>query len=203
MINRNVSPSRHRLSADTQRRPSIPTLRTSPRILLLLAFVFTVMADPISSVAYAIEAALRALGGNLALLFPSMALVIVVIALVTLNYHQLVARFPDGGGSAAAAGAAFGEAWAFLPIGALVVDFVLTIAISVAAGASAIVAYVPEACSLARAGGARPARPCRRAHLVWSLRTHHLCGSDSGLCWHRDRAADQWVLPVPHAGAPV
>jgi amino acid transporter len=101
------------------------------------------MADPISSVAYAIEAALRALGGNLALLLPTMALVIVVIAVVTLNYHQLVARFPDGGGSAAATGAAFGEAWAFLPIGALVVDFVLTIAISVAAGASAIVAYFP------------------------------------------------------------
>ncbi|MFL5704901.1 MAG: hypothetical protein ACJ8AG_19010 [Ktedonobacteraceae bacterium] len=112
-------------------------------ILLLLAFAFTVMADPISSVAYAIEAALRGLGGNLALLLPTMALVIVVIAIVTVNYHQLVARFPDGGGSAAASGAAFGEAWSFLPIGALVVDFVLTIAISVAAGASAIVAYFP------------------------------------------------------------
>ena len=110
---------------------------------LLIAFAFTVMADPISSVAYAIEAALRALGGNLALLLPTMALVIVVIGIVTLNYHQLVARFPDGGGAAAATGAAFGEAWAFLPIGALVVDFVLTIAISVAAGASAIVAYFP------------------------------------------------------------
>jgi len=112
--------------------------------VLLIAFAFTVMADPISSVAYAIEAALRALGGNLALLLPTMALVIVVIAIVTVNYHQLVARFPDGGGSAAATGSAFGEAWAFLPIGALVVDFVLTIAISVAAGASAIVAYFPE-----------------------------------------------------------
>ncbi|HEX6556051.1 MAG TPA: amino acid permease, partial [Ktedonobacteraceae bacterium] len=121
----------------------LPTLGPIGRLLLLLAFAFTVMADPISSVAYAIEAALRALGGNLALLLPTMALVIVVIAIVTVNYHQLVARFPDGGGSAAATGAAFGEAWAFLPIGALVVDFVLTIAISVAAGASAIVAYFP------------------------------------------------------------
>jgi amino acid transporter len=101
------------------------------------------MADPISSVAYAIEAALRALGGTLALLLPTMGLVMVVIGIVTLNYHQLVARFPGGGGAAAATGAAFGEAWAFLPIGALVVDFVLTIAISVAAGASAIVAYFP------------------------------------------------------------
>ena len=128
---------------DKGRRLS-PSRSSGGRLLLLLiAFAFTVMADPISSVAYAIEAALRALNGNLALLLPTMALVILVIGIVTLNYHQLVARFPDGGGAAAATGAAFGEAWAFLPIGALVVDFVLTIAISVAAGASAIVAYFP------------------------------------------------------------
>ncbi|MDQ2907553.1 MAG: amino acid permease [Chloroflexota bacterium] len=101
------------------------------------------MADPISSVAYAIEAALRELGGNLALLFPTMALVVAVIAIVTINYHQLVARFPEGGGAAAAAGAALGEAWAFVPIGALIVDFVLTISISVAASTSALIAYVP------------------------------------------------------------
>jgi amino acid transporter len=128
-------------------KPMRPLRRTA-RLLLLIAFAFTVMADPISSVAYAIEAALRALDGNLALLLPTMALVVIVIAIVTMNYHQLVARFPDGGGSAAATGAAFGEVWAFLPIGALVVDFVLTIAISVAAGASAIVAYFPELASV-------------------------------------------------------
>lgn len=53
------------------------------------------------------------------------------------------ARYPGGGGAAAAAGEAFGEVWAFVPIGALIVDFVLTIAISTAAGASAVIAYVP------------------------------------------------------------
>lgn len=97
---------------------------------LLLAFAFAVMADPVSSVAYAIEAALRALDGDLALLLPTMGLVVALIALIITNYHQLVARFPEGGGAAAAAGAAFGEARAFIPIGALIVDFVLTIAIN-------------------------------------------------------------------------
>ena len=101
------------------------------------------MADPVSSVAYAIEAALRELRGNLGLLLPAMGLVVAIIALVITNYHQLVARFPEGGGAAAAAGNAFGEGWAFVPIGALIVDFVLTIAISVAAGASAVIDYVP------------------------------------------------------------
>ena len=89
------------------------------RPVLLIAFAFAVMADPVSSVAYAIEAALRALHGNLGLLLPAMGLVVAIIALVITNYHQLVARFPEGGGAAAAAGRAFGEGWAFVPIGAL------------------------------------------------------------------------------------
>jgi hypothetical protein len=111
--------------------------------VLLFAFAFAVMADPVSSVAYAIEAALRALHGDLMLLVPTMALVLVIIWLVRMNYDQLIQRFPEGGGAVAATGAAFGEAWAFLPLGALVVDFVLTIAISVAAAASASIAYFP------------------------------------------------------------
>ena len=113
------------------------------RPILLFAFAFAIMADPVSSVAYAIEAALRALGNDLSLLLPTMGLVLGLIAVVILNYHQLVARYPRGGGAAAAAGDAFGEAWAFVPMGALIVDFVLTIAISCAAAAAALIAYLP------------------------------------------------------------
>ncbi|WP_170286001.1 amino acid permease [Nocardioides rubriscoriae] len=109
----------------------------------MLAFAFAVMADPVSSVAYAVEAALRALDGDLALLVPTMGLVVAIIALIIVNYQQLITRYPHGGGASAAAGEAFGEAWAFIPIGALIVDFVLTIAISVSAGASATIAYFP------------------------------------------------------------
>jgi hypothetical protein len=102
------------------------------------------MADPVSSVAYAIEAPLRALNGHLSLLFPTMCLVIAVDALIAVNYWHLIARFPQGGGGAEAAARAFGTAWVFVPIGALVVDFVLTIAISIAAAGSALIAYVPS-----------------------------------------------------------
>ena len=117
-------------------------LRSRPA--LLLAFAFSVMADPVSSVSYAVEAALRALDGDLALLVPTMFLVIAIITLVIVNYRQLIFRYPTGGGAAAAVGEAFGDGWSFIPIGALVVDFVLTIAVSVSAGASAVIAYVPE-----------------------------------------------------------
>lgn len=122
-------------------RPSARRLASRP--VLLLAFAFAVMADPVSSVAYAVEAALRALNGDLALLLPTMSLVVAIIALVIVNYRQLVARYPNGGGASAAVGDAFGDGWSFVPVGALVVDFVLTIAISASAGASAVIAFVP------------------------------------------------------------
>jgi hypothetical protein len=129
---------------------STPAATTSPgrgpgprRSVLFFAFAFAVIADPVSSVAYAIEAALRALHGDLALLLPTMSLVVGLVVVVTANYWQLVRRFPKGGGAAAAAGQAFGARWTFLPIGALVVDFVLTIGISIAAAASAVIALFP------------------------------------------------------------
>ncbi|MFF7794553.1 amino acid permease [Streptomyces sp. NPDC007991] len=124
--------------------PSVAARGRGPRrSILFFAFAFAVIADPVSSVAYAIEAALRALHGDLALLLPTMSLVIGLVVVVTANYWQLVRRFPKGGGAAAAAGRAFGARWTFLPIGALVVDFVLTIGISIAAAASAVIALFP------------------------------------------------------------
>ena len=47
--------------------------RLHSRTVLLLAFAFAVMADPVSSVAYAVEAALRALEGDLSLLLATMS----------------------------------------------------------------------------------------------------------------------------------
>ena len=85
-------------------------LSTGP--FLLFAFAFAVMADPVSSVAYAVEAALRSLHGDLSLLLPTMCIVVGIIAIVIVNYRQLVARYPQGGGAAAAVGEAFGDGWA-------------------------------------------------------------------------------------------
>jgi len=118
--------------------------RRIARANLFVAFAFTIMADPVSSVAYAVEAALGALDGELSSLVPTMACVVVVIALVAGGYHGLIARFPNGGGGAEGLAAAFGDGWAFLPLGALLVDFTLTIAVSCAAAGSALIAYVPE-----------------------------------------------------------
>jgi hypothetical protein len=132
-------------TASTSPAPSIPAsrVRGMSRALLLVGFAFAVMADPVSSVAYTIEASLRALHGHLDLLLVTQLIVLGIIAVVDVNYWQLVGRFPLGGGSAEAAARAFGTGWVFLPIGALIVDFVLTITISIAAAVSAVIAYLP------------------------------------------------------------
>jgi hypothetical protein len=139
--------------AKTAPAPITHTISASPvrgvaRALLLIGFAFAVMADPVSSVAYTIEASLRALHGHLHLLLATQLIVLAIIALVDVNYWQLVGRFPLGGGSAEAAARAFGTGWVFLPIGALIVDFVLTITISIAAAVSAMIAYLPAIASL-------------------------------------------------------
>jgi hypothetical protein len=114
------------------------------RVHLFIAFAFTVMADPVSSVTYAIESTLRALDGDLADLLPSMAAIVAIIAVISATYHQLVGRFPAGGGGPRGVAATFGDGWAFIPLGALLVDFTLTVAVSCAAGASALIAYLPD-----------------------------------------------------------
>jgi hypothetical protein len=91
------------------------------RPLLFAAFALAIMADPVSSVAYTIEASLRSLRGHLGLLLATPITVLGIIALVDVNYWQLVERFPLGGGSAEAAARAFGTGSVFIPIGALIV----------------------------------------------------------------------------------
>ena len=138
--------------------PSAPTGAAPPhrlvplgraaKVVLFVAFAATIMADPVSSVAYTIEASLRALHGHLTLLMATQLVVLGIILLVDVNYWQLVGRFPLGGGSAEATARAFRTGWVFVPIAALIVDFVLTITISVAAGVSALISYVPSLASL-------------------------------------------------------
>ena len=79
------------------------------RLSLFLAFAFTVMADPVSSVAYAIESALRSLDGDLASLLPAMAAIIAIIAVISATYHELIGRFPSGGGGPEGVANAFGD----------------------------------------------------------------------------------------------
>jgi amino acid transporter len=99
-------------------------------------------SDPLSSNAYATEEILRALSlGGLALFYltPWIALgVIVLLAVVVASYRQTCHAYPTGGGAYAVSRANLGRNAALVAASALLVDYVLTVAVSVAAGVDAI-----------------------------------------------------------------
>jgi amino acid transporter len=99
-------------------------------------------SDPLSSNAYATEEILRAVSlGGLALLFltPWVALaVVVLLAVVVVSYRQTCYAYPNGGGAYAVSRQNLGHNASLVAASALLVDYVLTVAVSVAAGVDAI-----------------------------------------------------------------
>jgi hypothetical protein len=65
-------------SASTSISFQLPGVRGIGRVLLLIGFAFAVMADPVSSVAYTIEASLRSLHGHLGLLLATQLIVLAI-----------------------------------------------------------------------------------------------------------------------------
>jgi amino acid transporter len=104
-------------------------------------------SDAPSSVAYGPEAmlAVLALAGSVALglsLEISVAIVVLMIA-VGLSYRQLIRAYPHGGGSYIVAARNLGELPALIVAGALMTEYVLTVAVSISAGVGAITSAVP------------------------------------------------------------
>ena len=105
-------------------------------------------SDPLSSVAYATEEILLVLvlAGTAALHYSiGISLVIVgLVAILTASYRQTIYAYPSGGGAFVVAKANLGEAPGLVAAAALLIDYVLTVAVSVAAGIDAITSAVPE-----------------------------------------------------------
>lgn len=104
-------------------------------------------SDPLSSNAYATEEILLGLGlGGVALLHlaPWVALaVIVLLAVVVLSYRQTCHAYPGGGGAYAVSRANLGVNASLAAASALLVDYVLTVAVSVAAGVANVTSAFP------------------------------------------------------------
>ena len=123
-----------------------------PRRLALPVFC----SDPISSVAYATEEILLVLGlaGVSALYLTGWVALVVVLLLVVVvaSYRQTCYAYPNGGGAYAVSRANLGQSAALTAASALLVDYVLTVAVSVAAGVanltSAFPALAPHAVSI-------------------------------------------------------
>jgi len=105
-------------------------------------------SDPLSSVAYATEEILRVLvvagPAALALASPLAGIIALILALVVFSYRQTVHAYPTGGGAYVVARENLGELPALTAAAALLIDYVLTVAVSVAAGVAALTSAFPH-----------------------------------------------------------
>ncbi|MDF3035934.1 MAG: amino acid transporter [Paucimonas sp.] len=113
--------------------------------LALVAFLAWVGlgADGLSSSAYGPEETFRALGGHTHLgLYMAIATAVTVF-IIALAYNQVIELFPTGGGGYRVATKLVGPYMGLLAGCALILDYVLTIAISIASGVDAVFSMLP------------------------------------------------------------
>ena len=115
-----------------------------PRWIALPIFA----SDPLSSVAYATEAALVVLVAtsvaSRGLIVPISAVIAALLLVVVLSYRQTIFAYPNGGGSYVVAKENLGQMAGLVAAASLLVDYVLTAAVSIASGVLAVTSAVPE-----------------------------------------------------------
>ncbi|TAK49610.1 MAG: APC family permease [Betaproteobacteria bacterium] len=127
--------------------PLDPLSRRTRHSLALVAFFAWVGlgADGISSSCYGPEEAFKALGEHTHLGLYLAAATVVTVFVIALAYNQVIELFPTGGGGYRVASRLLGPRAGLVAGAALLVDYVLTIAISVAAGVDALFSLLPLA----------------------------------------------------------
>jgi amino acid transporter len=104
--------------------------------------------DALSSVAYGPEAIVLVLvaagSGALTATLPITLVITGLLAVLVVSYGQVIAVHPDGGGAYAVAKKDLGPRVSLLAAASLVVDYVLTVAVSLAAGAAALASSYPS-----------------------------------------------------------
>ena len=104
-------------------------------------------SDALSSVAYATEEILRVLmiGGvaALGLVTPIGAVIAAMLAVIAFSYRQTIHAYPTGGGAYIVAKENLGRTASLVAASALLIDYVLTVAVSIAAGVAALTSAFP------------------------------------------------------------
>jgi amino acid transporter len=104
-------------------------------------------SDALSSVAYATEEIVRVLifagAAALSIAGPIALVIAAILAVVVFSYRQTIHAYPSGGGAYIVARENLGEMPALIAAGALLIDYILTVAVSVAAGVAALTSAFP------------------------------------------------------------
>ena len=104
--------------------------------------------DALSSAAFGPEAALTLLlplgAAGVAYIVPVSASIIVLLSIVYLSYRQTIAAYPGGGGSYTVATENLGVYPGLLAAAALMIDYILVVAVGISAGVGALVSAAPS-----------------------------------------------------------
>jgi amino acid transporter len=111
-------------------------------LVALLAWV-GLGADGLSSSAYGPEETFRALGEHTGLAFFLAIATAATVFIISYGYSRIIEQFPSGGGGYVVASKLLSPQLGVVSGSALLVDYVLTITISIASGADAIFSFLP------------------------------------------------------------
>jgi amino acid transporter len=198
--------------------PPIPSHLAHHERLSRVTGLAVLSSDALSSVAYATEEILRVLVlvGASALAFSSPIAIVIatILATVVFSYRQTIRAYPSGGGAYIVARENLGEMPALIAAASLLIDYVLTVAVSIAAGVAAITSAFPETyrfrvaitlgCVLILAVG--NLRGIRESGRIFSVPTYFFVAGVAVLCglgaWHW---ATGTIVPVttPDAIVPL
>lgn len=175
-------------------------------------------SDPISSSAYATEEILRVLvlagTGALLLSLPIAAAIAILLAVVSTSYRQIGYAYPSGGGAYAVARANLPALAALVAAAALLVDYVMTVAVSTASAVEQVISAVPAVANerlliglgaivLITIGNLRG---LRESGNIFALPTYLFVGSSLLMiaigCYRIFINGESGTAPVPLPGAP-
>ena len=126
----------------------LPSSRAPKERLSNIAAMAILSSDVLSSVAYATEELLvvLVLGGTIALQYamPISIVIVALLAVLVTSYQQLVRAYPGGGGAYTVAKENLGERAGLVAASGLLIDYILTVSVSIAAGVDALSSAFPK-----------------------------------------------------------
>ena len=126
---------------------TLPTSAHAEERLSIAAALAVLSSDALSSVAYATEEILLVLilagSSPLGLSVPIAIAIMILLAIVVLSYRQTIRAYPQGGGSYIVARENLGIYPGLVAGGSLMIDYILTVTVSVSAGTAALTSLVP------------------------------------------------------------
>ncbi len=119
-----------------------PNVYHSISLVAFLAWV-GLGADGLSSSAYGPDEAFRALGDHHYIAVALALATTLTVFIISVAYSQIIKRFPFGGGGYVVATRLLGARWGVVSGSALLVDYILTISVSIASGADQVFSVLP------------------------------------------------------------